>query len=91
MHMCISKAGTKAPPRFKKVELKKIRFHVPEKYKCSQQFKSTFTQDTGNNSIELQVFIETPIDYLDRMPESLAILKDLAMSEAMQRLNSSQD
>jgi len=71
--------------------LKKIRFHIPEDYMCSQQFKSTFKQKTGNNSIELQVFIETPIDYLDRMPESLAILKDLAMSEAMQRLNSSED
>ena len=38
----LDKKCTKAPKHFKKIEMKKVLFHVPKEYEPDKSFKSTF-------------------------------------------------
>lgn len=71
---------------------KNYKFSLPNTFQRDQQKKSQFVDlSSGVNQIldstDVQVFELIPVDYLDKMDDDQANLKDLCQSAALQRIN----
>ena len=81
--------------------MKEIRFHLPRIFDHDKKYKSTFSykqkqaaeekkigiEELPAHTIELIVYNEIPVDYLDQMPESQVKLSYLAMKELINKNN----